>query len=370
MYKTVKINDLSPVKNTVYKSTVNPDTYWPSSLNGYSYDNKPPQYKLQYAKANGTADTPSSNPFLTSFMHAYNNHEDIILSPDDVWTVITLNFTKYVNENAEELRKIFVDHDGKKKLTVKEPIGKDENDWTDFFSEMKKQIGKNVKGDIVNTLQSDFTTTGEVESIVSYACIMDTFKQYFSYGRCIPCCGIRNVKFMGNVDDWKNLRKKAENISNFLNGNADKSILTNISNMLTGNNKVSQFTKYIDDLLPILDKFVDTYNENVDVQFWNKIMDITHGRIGSGSTTYISGWILNFFLGYGGTKAEAYDIKLNTIKVTVELTNHNTGLQKECVVVGGFIGTEYKDNSIRPVMSIAVLEDTTTVKQISTMQTN
>jgi hypothetical protein len=59
-----------------------------------------------------------NNGFFGAFFQAYNNHEDVKITPDDVWITIMLHFSKYVNENAEQLRKAFVSHEGKQKLTV------------------------------------------------------------------------------------------------------------------------------------------------------------------------------------------------------------------------------------------------------------
>jgi len=53
--------------------------------------------------------------------------------------------------------------------------------------------------------------------------------------------------------------------------------------------------KYIDNLLPVLKKLTEAYEEKVDVNYFNKIMNFELGHIGSGSTTLVSGWILNFF---------------------------------------------------------------------------
>ena len=51
-------------------------------------------------------------------MRAYNSHEDIILSPDDIWLMICIYFCQYVNENAEQLRHLFVEHEERKQLTA------------------------------------------------------------------------------------------------------------------------------------------------------------------------------------------------------------------------------------------------------------
>jgi hypothetical protein len=57
-----------------------------------------------------TAYTSFNNGFFGAFFEAYNNHEDVKITPDDVWITIMLHFSKYVNENAEQLRKAFVSH--------------------------------------------------------------------------------------------------------------------------------------------------------------------------------------------------------------------------------------------------------------------
>ena len=71
------------------------------------------------------------------------NHGDIMVKPDDLWLIIMLWFTKYVDNNAEELRRAFVSHQGKKKLTVN-TISMDESDWSEFFEGIIVAIKKNT----------------------------------------------------------------------------------------------------------------------------------------------------------------------------------------------------------------------------------
>ena len=49
-----------------------------------------------------------SKSFLHSFMNAYNNHLDMVLSPDDIWVFICLQFSAYVNDNADKIKHKFV----------------------------------------------------------------------------------------------------------------------------------------------------------------------------------------------------------------------------------------------------------------------
>ena len=129
---------------------------------------------------------------------------------------------------------------------------------------MRVEVGRNVKNEVVELLTPTFSTTTNIESLLSCATIMSVFKEYFNYQYNMARCGIRNVHFMGTLDDWKVLRQKTERLRNFAIPEQWK----------------CGFDTYVDDLLPILDQFIETYQGNVDYQFWNTVMDIEH----------ISGW--------------------------------------------------------------------------------
>lgn len=137
---------------------------------------------------------------------------------------------------------------------------------------MKDEIEKNVKNDIVEVLTSTYSTTGQVESLLSCACIMHTFKKYFDYVHCYPGCGIRNVHFLGTLADWQLLRSKAEKLKSFTNPNKPSSSY-----------HFNDFSGYIDGVLPILDEFIRTYQGQVDNKFWDQIFDYTHVHKRGGS---------------------------------------------------------------------------------------
>lgn len=333
--KVVKIQDLKPVKQYPQSYSVNAKESWKRTKCNH-WDKKCKCTVLSYEE-NCVANTYGhSNSFYSAFANAYNNHEDVVLSPDDTWMIICLHFSKYINDNAEKMRHMFVSHEGKKKLTVCTSNDLSESQWGEFFNLMIEQIKANTKGDIVNELKSRFTTTGRVEEILSVAAIMDSFKQYFTYGRCIPCCGIKNVRFMGTLEDWQSVLERTIKLKKYA-----------VSPI---------WTEYIDKLVPILNKFIDTYNGKVDVDFWNKIMNITHGRMGSGSTTFVSGWILNFFGIYN--RVDTDDIKSYSIDVPVEVQNFNDGgCIKNMNIVGGFGGVNKEDGAYRPQLSFIVYWD-------------
>ena len=97
--------------------------------------------------ANGPHTETSSNAVLRAFVSAYNQHHDIVLSPDDMWMVVCMQFAAYLNENAEQLRSLFVEHvEGKIELTVQDLNA--EHEWDDFFDSMRSKIANNVKGNV------------------------------------------------------------------------------------------------------------------------------------------------------------------------------------------------------------------------------
>jgi hypothetical protein len=128
---------------------------------------------------------------------------------------------------------------------------------------MRVVIGKNVKNDVVSLLTANYSTTGKVESLLSCATIMGTFRKYFDYGLMMTLCGIRKVHFLGTLDDWLLLRRKTEQLQGFTTPKDDFSI-------------------YVEGLLPVLDQFISTYQGKVDNQFWDKIFNVEHVGRGSG----------------------------------------------------------------------------------------
>lgn len=82
---------------------------------------------------NNPIDQSPSNPFYNSFVNAYNYHKDVVLAPDDVWTMICLQFSQYVNRYAEQLRSQLVYHRGKMELTVITDNERSESQWDEFL---------------------------------------------------------------------------------------------------------------------------------------------------------------------------------------------------------------------------------------------
>ncbi|CAF0985131.1 unnamed protein product [Adineta ricciae] len=320
------------------------DIYWISQLDDEKKDET--RYKVRYTVTNGSHTSANeTHAIFSSFLFAYNSHEDIVLSPDDIWLMVCIYFSQYVNDHAEQLRKLFVDHeDGRKRLTIVQ-TARLEPDWEHFLAGIRTKIDQNVKTNVVDLLSPQFSTTTAIESLLSSLVVMSTCQKYFDYECYITKCGIRNVHFLGTLDDWKLLRKKIQDLKKFSR---------------------DSFVSYINAILPVIDQFIDTYQGNVDQEFWNKVMDIEHvggGKSGKMSGTYISGWFLRLCYGlHSKSDCEIKQIKLNHLKVAVEVNNEVTNESKTCYLLGGLHGIDSRDERHKPVMSLAVIDDLSTIR--------
>ncbi|TVY42193.1 Uncharacterized protein LOCC1_G006141 [Lachnellula occidentalis] len=240
---------------------------------------------LQSSFDNITAKTnifPSSNSFVNGAVTAYSDHQHLEIRPEDVWLSILSQLNIYINAHAEELRDMFVAHQGQKNLDIDEAEldirgegggrTKFRVDWGKFSYKMTQLIAENVKDPSLREwIIPSFTTTGELDRAVAAIMMMATMQQYFSYS-CSIMCGLPSVTLLGEKSDWEELAKKAERLVTF--GEEPK--------------------QWYALLKPVLARFVTSFDapeaeETKD--FWQKIAHYSGG--GSGPT-YLSGWITAF----------------------------------------------------------------------------
>lgn len=208
------------------------------------------------------------NPFVGAIHHAYEDHFPLVLSPDDVWTVIAQGFATHVNENTEALRDRFVRHQGQEVLKVRRDSfvkGSPNNDWQGCFGEFSDQIADRI-GKQRDLLVADFLTTGPIEQAATEVILMGAMKGYFKY-EVHTKCGIPNVTLLGPTADWKIIRRRAEQFTEY---------------------DLEWWTKA---LLPVLDQFVAASSGNPDMNFWQQLYKVYNG---SGGAT-VSGHVNAFF---------------------------------------------------------------------------
>ena len=348
--KTIHIQDRDLIGNDKIqnKGTTGHDYWIDSDAHGQVLEKETGRDDIKFYAQNFDANVDlgygrnyAINGFFASFYMAYNRHGSVILSPDDIWIMVCLNFSLYVTKYAEELRHLFVNHGGRKTLTV---LGDFDQgyDLTYMADKFTKRIKEETKGAITETLEANFSTSGPLEKLLSSIAIMDTMKSYFKYSMaCI--CGITDAHMMGSLEDWQRLREKLQALRAY-----------HVEN--------SGWEAYVDGLLPVIDQFIKTYQGQVDVAFWNDVVQ-RRERTGGAYTPdngQISGWLLKFYYGFSGENvSDLSKIPHLQFRVEVELRNGLSDVMgTPMLIYGGFSGLACHNNAYRPQLSTALIHST------------
>ena len=216
-------------------------------------------------------------------VNAYADHHPLVLSPDVVWLIIAQNFSNYVNKHSEEMRDLFVEHEGKMKIVVTEGndvLGKSgtKGDWEKLLSDFTAGVAANTKGDVAEMLTADFTTTGVTERIASQITLMDAVETFFEWWNMRVACGIPSITLTGTPDDWRKVQAKARSLEKY---------------------GLEKWSRQLD---KVLAEFVKASEGQPDRVFWRSIVkklrvdELKNIRRCSGSdVTMLDGWFLTFF---------------------------------------------------------------------------
>jgi hypothetical protein len=159
--------------------------------------------------------------FPAAAFKAYNEHQHLEIRPDDIWLSILTQFNLYVNAHAEELRDMFVAHEGKKDVTMvdfKDLKGDAAFgvDWGKFSYKMTAMIAANIKDPSLREwMLPSFTTTTKIDQAVAAILMMSTLQKYFNYNADCMTCGLPSVTLLGQKSDWERLATKAERLVTF-----------------------------------------------------------------------------------------------------------------------------------------------------------
>ena len=233
--------------------------------------------KLHEAKFISNLD---GHPILKGYYQSYVNHVPVTVNPDTLWMLIVQGFSRHIDQNAEKLRYKLVDFDGKKILIVDgdeeriEDINKE--GWEKTFESFVEMIKVCAGEKMINLLTPTFTTTTPTIQASSQVAIMSCFKNYFKFIRFYGGCGFPYINLQGTLNDYEQLKNKVEQLKGF------------------------DIDDWINELIIIVDKIIETKKGNIDTDFW-KNMIVNKETIeprGSGELTKVNnidGWLLNFY---------------------------------------------------------------------------
>ena len=221
----------------------------------------------------GAAVRPSRNGFVHGAILAYSNHHHLQIRPEDVWFAIISQIGFYINCHAEELRGMFVAHEGKKELEVVFETGDRYTvDFGVFAQKMSDLIDENVlDSGLREWVLPAFSTTTEHDKIVASILLMGVTQKYFDF-KCTMCCGLPSVTLLGQKTDWQLIYSRLDKLETF------------------GAEPI-HFCKL---LRPVISRFVKSFEEPTSddtISFWQRI---AHYHNNFSGPSYYSGWITAF----------------------------------------------------------------------------
>ncbi|VUC34865.1 unnamed protein product [Clonostachys rosea] len=226
--------------------------------------------------------SPSSNGFVHAACDAYSQHHHLKIRPEDVWFSILAQLSFYINNHAEELRSVYVAHEGKKPIVVSAFGTMEGADFGRLALELTEQLDEHLNDpSLRNWIMPDFTTTETTDKVVAAITMMGTLQAYFSYGVSF-CCGLPSVTLLGEREDWVKLRARLEKIPSWDKEGPRKG------------RGVSELKTFVDRLETVLDFFIRSFDDpqgSEVIAFWNKI--VRKRSLGSGGS-YMSGWLTAF----------------------------------------------------------------------------
>ncbi|BBM86595.1 DUF4419 domain-containing protein [Candidatus Uabimicrobium amorphum] len=269
------------------------------------------------------------HPMMAMLNRAYDNHMAISISPDMMWLMIVQGLAKHIQENEQQLRTHFVDHKGKKVITVRRDdfVLGEENDWRGVFAEFSEQIAQSTKGDIAKVVVSEFSTTTVDTKAAFEIALMDSMKNYYSY-RVMTRCGIPKVTLEGTPKDWETILHKTQKLKKY------------------------GLQEWVDSMTPVLQKLLDTANGKIDRHFWKNIYKKNNASGGCD----INGWIIKFFPDVFSYR----HIKINDVPSGISQVNFIWQYEDQklnMTFLSGFLGVEVKDKLLCPHIGWAVIHE-------------
>ena len=290
---------------------------------------------------------------IQGLIQAYKNHYPIVISPDMIWLMFLQGYSRFMEKYSELVREKYVNFQGKKDLKIDRreftPYTAPSEVWDGIMKEFIEKIGKHVGKDVIDVLESNFSTTNMISKVTSHVSIMSAMKQYFTYRVLMAGCGISSITLEGSIEDWIKIKSKMEFLS-------DKAL--------------KWWTKH---LIPIIDNIIKTkqyYHENCKlspelIEFWKGMIRLK-GKGDMYDPHKIDGWIVKFIPNLDVQPPTIYDELYETnvpdqiISCPMELIWLNingTKTEFKCSLASGFYGMEQNKETfaVRPVIGYAIV---------------
>jgi len=213
----------------------------------------------------------SSDGFIRGAIDAWAQHQHLVIRPDEVWFAILTQMNFYMNKNAEQVRHLFVNHEGKQTILVK----------GEMLEVILKDIGAAIQERVktawlLDWITPGFTTSTPNDELTANVLMMGMMQTFFEFEFQI-ICGLPSVTLLGTKSDWEKMLAKLDQLPIF--GEEPEA--------------------YAKQMRPLLSRFVKTFDspDDPDIRaFWNNIVvaDPNDRGICGLPPWFISGWVLGF----------------------------------------------------------------------------
>ncbi|KAK3290464.1 uncharacterized protein B0H64DRAFT_412426 [Chaetomium fimeti] len=218
---------------------------------------------------NATEIFPSSDSFVRGAIQAWGEHLHLEIRPEEVWFTVLAQLNFYMHANAEEVRHLFVKHEGQETIFVEDVS------WTLVLQRFKDEIQARVQTEwLGDWIMPDFSTTTKDDEMTATILMMGLMKAYFRFDGGI-ICGLPSVTLLGEKEDWEKLLAKLERLAEF----------------------GEEPTAYQASLTPIFKRFVESFDEPDSEEtrdFWSNIVFAKSSNVCGWAPLELSGWISGF----------------------------------------------------------------------------
>ena len=204
-----------------------------------------------------------TNAFYQMLEKCYSWHIPVQIRPDDVVNTISCIWSRYIVQNAEDLREFFVAHEGKKDIVYKSGGSYSDDRLEEFMSGLIRLVKEDQSNDNLSWMDFSSSTTTNIDNLTRLAAQLSSQKEYYKYGVQLAC-GFPSVTLLGTDKDW-------EAVEFF------------VQSMVCPDEKISEWQKR---LLKTITGMISG-----DEEFWQSC--ITDRSYGSGPR-WKKGWVLDF----------------------------------------------------------------------------
>jgi hypothetical protein len=282
---------------------------------------------------------PGLNSLVAASQLAFSSHYPMTFSPDILWITLLNGLAKHVNENSRALRRHFVRHKGKKKITVRRDHfikGSPENDWAGCFDEFSKKIRDVIGNKNHDMLVTEYSTTTPISKAACEVVLMESMKAYFEY-ELATRCGIPYFKIEGTPEDYLKMKEKVEG---------------------WGKWKLEWWTKPV---CRILDHFILAAKGEADESWFKSYFK----QVDDSGGPYISGWInwlfpylryTNYETGKSGVKQNQYVDQIGDDSHGLTTCDYPLSYSN-CPIIWDYFDQEYEYKFIAGLMAIDQFDD-------------